>query len=132
MSLLSHKEKIRSTAVADIIESCIYLKIKAESASSGPPIGPTLGQYGIPAAQFCKDFNERTVIFKKHVELKVVIYLYRSGIYTFELDFPTATFFFKRLLRISLCTGKPGHILSRRKEFVESLAAATSTSRRRL
>lgn len=41
-------------------DKVIKLQIEAGKANPSPPIGPALGQHGLPIAEFCKDFNART------------------------------------------------------------------------
>jgi ribosomal protein L11 len=43
----------------------IKLKIEAAKAAMIPPVGPILGQYGIPGQKFCQDFNEETKNIEK-------------------------------------------------------------------
>ncbi len=42
------------------VKALIKLNIQAGRATPGPPIGPALGQHGIPMMDFCKEFNDRT------------------------------------------------------------------------
>ena len=39
------------------IQALIRLKILSSQASSKEPVGPTLGQFGIPIMDFCNKFN---------------------------------------------------------------------------
>jgi ribosomal protein L11 len=43
----------------------IKLKIEAGKAAMTPPVGPILGQYGIPGQKFCQDFNDDTKLIEK-------------------------------------------------------------------
>jgi len=90
------------------LSSVIYLQIKANSAASGPPIGPLLGQCGIPAAPFCKEFNDRTTIYNSTVICSVVLYLFADDQYQFDIKFPTSSYFFKKVCIIRKGFGKPG------------------------
>lgn len=94
------------------LKSIIFLKIKANSAITGPPIGATLGQYGIPAAAFCKLFNERTVFIKNDVLLHVSLFLTINGEYKFNIVSPTTSFLFKRSLTMIHGAKKPGILKS--------------------
>lgn len=49
----------------------IKLKIPAQLATPKPPIGPVLGQNQIPLDSFCKEFNAKTMTYKKGTELSV-------------------------------------------------------------
>ena len=42
------------------IKAKIKLNIPAGKATPAPPVGPALGQYGVPLMDFCKQFNART------------------------------------------------------------------------
>jgi hypothetical protein len=55
----------------DTVIHIIRLRIKSMSATSGPPIGPVLGQYAIPISKFCSEFNERTKVYNENVEVFV-------------------------------------------------------------
>ena len=61
----------------------VKLNIVAMEASSKEPIGPTLGQYGVPIDKFCNLFNEVTKIYNEKVLLRVLILIYSDK--TFEL-----------------------------------------------
>jgi large subunit ribosomal protein L11 len=78
------------------IQNIIYLKIKAQNATSGPPIGPIFGQCGIPAAPFCKEFNDRSSIFNTEVELYVNVYIYNDNSYDFDIELPSNSYFIKK------------------------------------
>ena len=78
------------------LKAVIFLKIKANSAVAGPPIGATLGQYGIPAGLFCKMFNDRTSHINTDILLNISLFLTVGGEYKFHINLPTTSFFFKR------------------------------------
>lgn len=105
MSVNFKNKKITKKSV---LKSIIFLKIKANSAITGPPIGSTLGQYGIPAALFCKLFNDRTITIKNDSILNVSLFLTINGEYKFNISSPTYSFFFKKSLSLSKGVSKPG------------------------
>lgn len=77
----------------------LHLNIKAGMAISGPPLGPTLGQYGIAIGPFCDSFNEKTTLFKNTYPLNVYLHLNKDGSYDYYLYFPRLIFFLKKLLK---------------------------------
>lgn len=52
------------------VTAAIKLVIKAGQAKPGPPVGAALGQAGLKAMDFCKEFNARTADIKVTVELR--------------------------------------------------------------
>ena len=46
--------------MAKAIETYIKLQVPAGAASPSPPVGPALGQHGLPLMDFCNAFNART------------------------------------------------------------------------
>lgn len=90
------------------IVQIVRLRIKSGSATSGPPIGPVLGQYAIPISKFCTEFNERTSeLFKSGVEVFVTLYYMLDGSYNFSLGLPISSICLRRAVRISKTSGKP-------------------------
>uniref|UniRef100_A0A669QEC4 Large ribosomal subunit protein uL11m n=2 Tax=Phasianus colchicus TaxID=9054 RepID=A0A669QEC4_PHACC len=49
----------------------LRLLIPAGGAAPGPPLGPVLGQRGVPISAFCQDFNARTQAVRPGVPLRV-------------------------------------------------------------
>jgi large subunit ribosomal protein L11 len=52
----------------------IKIIIESNKASMTPPIGPILGQHGIPGQKFCLDFNEQTKTIKQDTNLMVKLF----------------------------------------------------------
>lgn len=46
--------------MAKVVKANLKLKIKAGQASAAPPVGSTLGQYGVNMMDFINPFNEST------------------------------------------------------------------------
>lgn len=88
------------------IQQIVRLRIKSGSATSGPPIGPVLGQYAIPISKFCTEFNERTLdFFKSGVSVFVTLYYLVDGSYTFTIALPINSICLCRAARILKSTG---------------------------
>lgn len=58
----------------------LILVIERGKASLVPPIGPTLGQYGIPGTPFCDTFNQKTKIYQPGTYITVKITLVKKKI----------------------------------------------------
>jgi ribosomal protein L11 len=88
------------------IQQIVRLRIKSGSATSGPPIGPVLGQYAIPISKFCTEFNERTqAMFVKDVSVFVTLYYLLDGTYYFDLAIPISSICFSRAARLKKGSG---------------------------
>lgn len=91
-----------------IIKQKITLNVPANQASAKAPLGPTLGQYGIPIADFCKKFNDISSIYKDGTLLKVHATLYEDGDYSLILQIPDLNFFIKKTIGVETSTGTTG------------------------
>jgi|ERR1700733_4707406 ribosomal protein L11 len=73
----------------DNIKHVIKIGIRANSAESGPPLGTVLGNIGVNAIKFAKDFNEYTVELPNFYKVNVIIYIFRNNSYKFIVKFPS-------------------------------------------
>ena len=60
------------------VKANLKLKIPAGKASAGPPVGSTLGQYGVNMMDFVTPFNEQTRDMKGTVTAHITVYDDRS------------------------------------------------------
>ena len=68
--------------MAKKIKTLIKLNIPAGSATPAPPVGPALGQHGLPIMEFVKAFNDKTADQKGNI-LPVVITVYEDRTFSF-------------------------------------------------
>ena len=64
--------------MAKTITANLKMKIPAGKASAAPPVGSTLGQYGVNMMDFINPFNEQTKEMKGTVVAHITIYDDRS------------------------------------------------------
>jgi large subunit ribosomal protein L11 len=88
--------------------SLIKLWINAGQATATPPIGPALGQRGVKAIDFCKQFNERTKDILPGTPLRVLINVRPDRTFNFECRPPTTSWFLKKAAGIEKGAGEPG------------------------
>jgi len=79
------------------IKGYIKLQIKGGQANPAPPVGPALGQYGVPIQDFTSQFNERTKD-KMGTMLPVVITVYEDRSFEFIVKQPPAGVLIKNKL----------------------------------
>merc|ERR1712212_990226 len=87
MSKAAKLKKVAAVKVQHHIGG-LRTNIPAQCAVAGPPLGTQLGQLGVNIANFVKDFNLRTSVFREGVPLPT-----RT---TINADHPTATYFLKQ------------------------------------
>jgi large subunit ribosomal protein L11 len=75
-----------------MIKHIITLKIFAHNAESTPPLGTVLGNLGVNAVKFCKEFNEFTLELPEYFQLNVKIYIYEAKNFSFEVELPSIGF----------------------------------------
>jgi ribosomal protein L11 len=71
-----------------ILVATIRLRIPAQQASTKEPVGPALGQYGIPAGDFCTRFNTGTEKYITGTPVDATLLYYKDKKYDIVLDLP--------------------------------------------
>lgn len=72
------------------IKAYVKLNIPAGKANPAPPVGPSLGQHGVPLMDFCKEFNARTKDMGDDV-IPVVLTVYEDRTFTFVTKTPVTS-----------------------------------------
>lgn len=97
------------------IKTFIKLNIPAGAATAAPPVGPALGQHGLPIMDFVKAFNERTKDKTGNI-LPVVITVFDDRTFSFITKEPPVAEMIKKALGVEKGSGKAG------KEFAGTLS----------
>ncbi len=84
----------------------IKLQIPGGDAKPAPPVGPALGQMGVPIMPFCKEFNAKTQDMAGTL-IPVVITVYQDKSFTFILKSPPAAELLKKAAGIAAGSGEP-------------------------
>ncbi len=89
------------------IKTFIKLNIPAGGATAAPPVGPALGQHGLPIMDFVKAYNEATKEKAGNI-LPVVITVFDDRTFTFITKEPPVAEMIKKALNIEKGSGKAG------------------------
>lgn len=89
------------------IKTIIKLNIPAGEATPAPPIGPALGQHGLPIMEFVKSYNEKTADLKGQI-IPAVITVYEDRTFSFITKLPPVAEMIKKKLGIEKGAGKTG------------------------
>ncbi len=92
--------------MAKKIKTFIKLNVPAGAATPAPPVGPALGQHGLPIMDFVKAFNDRTADQKGNI-LPVVITVYEDRTFSFITKKPPVAEMIKKELKIEKGSGRP-------------------------
>ena len=110
--------------MAKDVKGYIKLQIAGWQANPAPPVGPALGQYGVPIQDFTSQFNEQTKD-KMGVKLPVVITVYEDRSFEFVVKQPPASTLVKSKLNLKSGSAIPqkdkvGHLsMDQLKELAE-------------
>lgn len=88
------------------LKAIIKLNIPAQKATPGPPIGPALGQHGVPLMEFCKAFNAKTKDMGEDI-IPVVLTVYVDRSFTFITKTPVTSGLIRKALKIQKGSGIP-------------------------
>lgn len=89
------------------IKTIIKLNLKAGEATAAPPVGPALGQHGVPIMEFIKAYNERTAKLKGQI-IPAVITVFEDRTFLFVTKLPPVAAMIKKTLNIAKGSGKAG------------------------
>lgn len=92
--------------MAKKIKTIIKLNLPAGEATPAPPVGPALGQHGVPIMDFIKEYNARTAKLKGQI-IPAVITVYEDRTFTFITKLPPVSAMIKKKLGLQKGSGKP-------------------------
>lgn len=93
--------------MAKKIKTYIKLNAPAAEATPGQPIGPALGQHGLPIMEFVKAFNDKTKDLRGNI-IPVVITVYEDRTFSFITKQPPMAELIKKELGLAKGSSKPG------------------------
>ena len=82
------------------------VSLQAGAASPAPPLGPALGQHGVPIMDFVNAYNERTKDMKGEV-VPAVVTIYEDRSFDFVLKKAPVADMIKKVLKIDKGSGEP-------------------------
>lgn len=88
------------------IKAIVKLQIPSGEATPAPPVGPALGQHGVPIMDFVKKFNDATAS-QKGLIVPVVITVYTDRTYEFVIKTPPTSVLIKKELGIEKGSSAP-------------------------
>jgi len=105
------------------IKTIIKLNLPAGEATPAPPVGPALGQHGLPIMDFVRAYNEKTASLKGNI-IPAVITVYEDRTFSFITKLPPVSAMIKKMLNLPKGSGKTGRetIGTLTKEQVEQIA----------
>lgn len=92
--------------MAKKIKTIVKVNLPAGEATPAPPVGPVLGQHGIPIMEFIKAYNAKTQKQKGQV-IPAVITVYEDRSFTFITKLSPVADSIKKKLAIQKASGKP-------------------------
>src|SRR4030042_2180004 len=88
------------------VKAYVKLAIQAGKANPAPPIGPALGQHGVPIMDFCKEFNAKTQSMGDFI-IPVVLTVYEDRSFTCITKTPVTSDLIKKAIKIQKGSGTP-------------------------
>lgn len=92
--------------MAKKVKTLIKLNLPAGEATPAPPVGPALGQHGVPIMDFIKEYNARTAKQKGQI-IPAVITVYEDRSFTFITKLPPVAALIKKKIALAKGSGRP-------------------------
>ena len=92
--------------MAKKIKIILKLNLAAGEATPAPPVGPALGQHGVPIMEFIKEYNAKTAKMKGQI-IPAVITVFEDRSFTFITKLPPVAAMIKKKLLLQKGSGKP-------------------------
>ncbi|ACM04646.1 MULTISPECIES: 50S ribosomal protein L11 [Thermomicrobium] len=92
--------------MAKKVKAIVKLQLPAGKATPAPPVGPALGQHGVPIMNFVKEYNEKTAHLAGQI-IPVVVTIYEDRSFTFVLKTPPAADLLRRAAGIEKGAADP-------------------------
>ncbi len=93
--------------MAKKIKSTFKINLPAGGATPAPPVGPVLGQHGVPIMDFVKQYNDATADKKGQI-IPAVVTVYEDKSFSFITKLPPVASMIKKTLNINAASGKAG------------------------
>ena len=92
--------------MAKVVKTQFKLNLAAGEATPAPPVGPALGQHGIPIMEFIKEYNAKTADKKGNI-IPAVITVYEDRSFSFVTKLPPVAAMIKKMLKLDKGSGEP-------------------------
>lgn len=109
------------------VKTILKLNLPAGAATPAPPVGPALGQHGLPIMDFVRAYNDKTAKQKGQV-IPAVITVYTDRTFTFITKLPPVAEMIKKKIAIEKGSGKA----SREQAGKISMAQVTEIAKEKL
>ena len=88
------------------VKAYVKLNLPAGKATPAPPVGPALGQHGVPLMDFCKEFNARTAPMGDAI-IPVVLTVFEDRSFDFVTKTPLTSYLIKKAIKIDKGSSVP-------------------------
>ena len=88
------------------LKTQIKLQFPGGAATPAPPVGPALGQHGLPIGEFVKKFNEASQDRRGEI-VPIIINVYDDRTFDFIMKTAPASDMIKKAAKIQKGSGKP-------------------------
>lgn len=89
------------------VKTIIKLNLPAGEATPAPPVGPALGQHGLPIMDFVRAYNDKTAKMKGQI-IPAVITVFTDRTFSFITKLPPVAELIKKKMGAAKGSSKPG------------------------